>query len=253
MAHKPQLTDLERRMAEMDRRLSETMSQGAAPIAQSALENQITAMAERLARAESQLTSLDTIERAVNQLYDAMEQTRATSEKTAEEAARRGRRRILWRRPAPWRGHGGHGRRTGNSGLAGRLARGARSRRQRRPAHQETLQAVHDTLEQIVSKLAELENNALAQPAVGTMAAAPAMAETAPPAMPAAAEIFAEPPIFDANPFTRKRSKRPPRPIPLPVCRQALPKRLPARSMTSSPPPAAWPRPPTPTRASSRA
>lgn len=201
MAHKPQLTDLERRMAEMDRRLSEAMSQGAAPIAQSALENQITAMAERLARAESQLTSLDTIERAVNQLYDAMEQTRTTSEKTAEEAARRVAAEFSGA-AQPMAAMAAMDAAPEIQALQDGLRAVRETAASADQRNQETLQAVHDTLEQIVSKLAELENNALAQPAVGTMAAAPAMAETAPPAMPAAAEIFAEPPIFDANPFT---------------------------------------------------
>lgn len=201
MAQKPQLVELERRMAEMDRRLSEAMTTGASPTAQSALENQIAAVAERLARTESQLASLDTIERAVNQLYDAMEQSRTTTARVAEETARRVAGEAGMHAAAPLSAMDPAPEiQALQDGL--RAVRDSAATADQR--NQETLTAVHDTLEQIVSKLAELENNAVGQQMASAMAAhvmAQPVLEDA-PELPPASEIFAEPAPFENNPFT---------------------------------------------------
>ena len=198
-ANRTQLSELERRMAELDHRLSDAMANGTSPSGAPMLEGQIAAVADRLARAETQLASLDTIERAVNQLYDAMEQGRNSSRQIAEEAARHVMAEIHGGGPLPMAAMPAD---AAPEILA--LQEGLRAVRETAATadqrNQETLHAVHDTLEQIVVKLAELENNAVGHQMAGTMLPDGTGGDSQ-SALPAAEEIFAEPPLFDTNPF----------------------------------------------------
>jgi localization factor PodJL len=156
----PQLGDLERRMAELDHRLNDALqAQGDGP-AQLALEQKISEVADRVAQTEHQLGHLETIERAINQLFDSVEQGRDWAKDVAEDAANRMADRLM---NVP----GAAPLTLGSSPELQALEDGLQAVRESAVGadkrNQETLQAVHDTLEQIVSKLAELETAAVGQ------------------------------------------------------------------------------------------
>ena len=91
----PQLGELERRMAELDYRLNDAIKlQGDGP-AQAALEQKISEVADRVGRTEHQLGHLETIERAINQLFESIEQSRSWAKDVAEDAANRMADRLM--------------------------------------------------------------------------------------------------------------------------------------------------------------
>ena len=146
----PQFGEMERRIAELDRRLGDAMRQQGNPQAVKALEQHIAAVNERVGRTEKQLGHLETMERSIHQLYESLEQNRALASQTAEEAANRAVERIL----AVQTGGGPSPElRAMEEGL--RAVRDSAANADQR--NQETLEAVHETLEQIVNKLSELE------------------------------------------------------------------------------------------------
>jgi localization factor PodJL len=149
----PQFGELERRVAALDHRLAEAMRTQGGQQAVQALEQHISAVNERVSRTEDQLGHLETMERAIHQLYDSLEQSRSNVSQTAEEAANRAVERVLSTKaqadPSPEL-------RAMEEGL--RAVRESAANAEQR--NQETLEAVHETLEQIVSKLAELETAA---------------------------------------------------------------------------------------------
>jgi localization factor PodJL len=156
----PQFSDLERRMAELDYRLEEAMRAQGDGQAQIALEQKISEVADRLGQTEHQLGHLETIERAINQLFDSVEQSRDWAKDVAEDAANRMADRIMNApNAAPLS--------LGSSPELKALEDGLQAVRESAigadKRNQETLQAVHDTLEQIVTKLAELETAAVGQ------------------------------------------------------------------------------------------
>ena len=156
----PQFSDLERRMAELDYRLEEAMRSQGDGQAQIALEQKISEVADRLGQTEHQLGHLETIERAINQLFDSIEQSRDWAKDVAEDAANRMADRLM-NAPA------GTSVPLGSSPELKALEDGLQAVRESAigadKRNQETLQAVHDTLEQIVTKLAELETSAVGQ------------------------------------------------------------------------------------------
>jgi localization factor PodJL len=158
----PQLGDLERRMAELDHRLNDALQAQGDGQAQLALEQKIAEVADRLGQAEHQLGHLETIERAINQLFDSVEQGRDWAKDVAEDAASRMADRLL---NAP----GAAPLLQGSSPELRALEEGLQAVRESAfsadKRNQETLRAVHDTLEQIVTKLAELETAAVGQQA----------------------------------------------------------------------------------------
>jgi localization factor PodJL len=186
----PQITELERRLAELDYKLSEAVtdkSGGHGP----EIEARLGDIAARVERTEQQLGSLETIERAVNQLFDSMEQQRAWTQEVADASANRMAQHIM-AQPAP------------QISLAGTpeiqaLQDGLQAVREASvhadSRNQETLEAVHETLEQIVTKLAELETAAIGQ----RVAAAVAMPVTEAAPM-ASAFVGQEPASSDWDP-----------------------------------------------------
>lgn len=156
----PQLGDLERRMAELDHRLNDAMQSQGDGQAQFALEQKISEVADRVGQTEHQLGHLETIERAINQLFDSVEQSRDWAKDVAEDAANRMADRLM---NAP----GAAPLLLGSSPELQALEEGLQAVRESAigadKRNQETLQAVHDTLEQIVTKLAELETAAVGQ------------------------------------------------------------------------------------------
>ncbi|NMD08131.1 MAG: hypothetical protein GYA66_09150, partial [Phyllobacteriaceae bacterium] len=188
----PQFTELENRIAELDYRFNEAIA-GRASAHSAELEERIAEVSERLGRTEQQLASVETIERAVNQLFDTIEQQRKWTEEVAEGAANRMAQQIMAAGPQQVSLAGSPEIQALEQGLhAVRTA--AESADQR---NQETLEAVHDTLEQIVGKLAELETAAIGQ----RVAAAAAPASHAGHAEQTDQAVFAAAAMPAANPF----------------------------------------------------
>ncbi len=198
----PQLSDLERRMTELDQRLGDAMRQRDDGQAMSALQQQIAAVDERVGRTEQQFSHLETIERAIGQLYESLEQNRKTIQDVAEDAASRMADRILKGRPHS----------AGPSPELAAMEEGLRAVRASAQSadqrNQETLAAVHDTLEQIVTKLSELETASAGQQLAAAMAQEPLAQEVSwlpPELQPAARSNHSkpetEPVISVANPF----------------------------------------------------
>ncbi len=91
----PQLTELERRFADLERRLTDAVSANDNGRAVAALEQQLAAVNDRVAHTEQQLGHLETIERAITQLYENVDQNRNMAREIAEDAANRMAERIM--------------------------------------------------------------------------------------------------------------------------------------------------------------
>lgn len=198
----PQITELEQRLAELDYKLSEAVADKSGA-GSSEIEARLGDIASRVERTEQQLGSLETIERAVNQLFDSMEQQRVWTQEVADNSANRMAQQIM-AAPAP------------QLSLAGTpeiqaLQDGLQAVREASvhadSRNQETLEAVHETLEQIVTKLAELETAAIGQRVAAAVAAPiadPTFAPTAFTATPSDNPDWDPPteaPAFSNNPF----------------------------------------------------
>ena len=157
----PQFNELERRMAELDHRLEQALNtQNPASQNSGELVHHLAVVNDRLSKTEHQLSHLETIERAIAQLYDSMEQNRDWTKQVAEDAANRMGQQVLNHQPQ------------GLVSVAGSpeivaLEEGLKAVREASHGadqrNQETLEAVHETLEQIVAKLNELETAAIGQ------------------------------------------------------------------------------------------
>ncbi|WP_373505959.1 hypothetical protein, partial [Aestuariivirga sp.] len=199
----PQFGELERRIAELDHRLGEAMRLQGDHKAIENLEQHIAAVNDRVGRTEQQLGHLETMERAIHQLYESLEQNRSHASQTAEDAASRAVERFMAAQthegPSPELRAMEEGLRAVRESAAGAEQR-----------NQETLEAVHETLEQIVNKLAELETaSAGHQLAVNMAQHAAAQAQTEnpapahlPPTQPEPQAPFFDPTgAFDQNVF----------------------------------------------------
>ena len=178
----PQVSALEQRIAELDHRLAEAMRLQGDRHALDRLEDSIASVSERVAHTEGQLRHLETMEQAIRQLYDTLEQTRVSVGEAADAAATRALERYqppqpLFAGPTPEL-------QALEDGL--RAIRESAAAAERR--HQDTFEAVHETLAEIVEKIAEIEappRAAAAQPAPSP-AAEPPRTEAVPPAEAAA-------------------------------------------------------------------
>jgi localization factor PodJL len=163
--HIPQLAELEHRINELDMRLEDALRRRDDTRAFAALEQQIATVSDRVGNTERQLSQLETLERAINQLYESIEQNRNWSQQAAEDAANRMAERLMTMQAEA---------QSGPSPELIALQDGLRAVRESASASdrrtQETLEAVHDTLEQIVTKLAELETVAVGQQVAAAIA-----------------------------------------------------------------------------------
>ena len=169
----PQLNELERRMAELDHRLEHALNtQPSTSQNSDELVHHLAVVNDRLSKTEHQMSHLETIERAIAQLYDSMEQNRDWTKQVAEDAANRMGQQVMSHQPQ------------GVVSIAGSpeivaLEEGLKAVREASHGadqrNQETLEAVHETLEQIVAKLSELETAAIGQRVA--QAAAPVASE----------------------------------------------------------------------------
>jgi localization factor PodJL len=158
----PQFSELERRMAELDHKLNEA-SLSRNHVQTSDIEDRLNDIASRVGRTEQQLASLETIERAVNQLFDSVEQQRNWTQEVAtaaaDSAATRMAQTILAQTPEPFSLSSQPEIQALHDGIS--AVRAASEAAEGR--NQETLEAVHETLEHIVTKLSELETAAIGQ------------------------------------------------------------------------------------------
>jgi localization factor PodJL len=172
----PQVGALEQRIAELDHRLAEAMRLQGDQRAVQRLEESLAAVNARVAQTEQQLGHLEAMEQAIRQLYDSIEQTRSSAADAAEAAASRALERFT---PPPPSGPSAELQAL-EDGL--RAVRESVSGVERR--NQDTFQAVHETLSEIVEKISEIETAARAP--------APAMAQPAPPPPPVAEQLRME-------------------------------------------------------------
>ncbi len=174
----PAYSELEHRLVELDHKLDYAI-QNMGTQASDGLSQQLVAVGERLDRAESQLSHLSTIERAISQLYEGLEESRNSAHQLAEDAANRATQNMLAHLPSA----------VGTSAPSlelQALEQGLEAVRESAQVsdhrNQETLLALHETLEHIVSKLSELETATIGQRiavAAGVPTPAPAYQEPA--------------------------------------------------------------------------
>jgi localization factor PodJL len=195
----PEISQLERRVAEMDTRLKDAFKAQPDLRQQQAIERKLTEVMDRVGRAEQQLGHVETIERAVNQLFESVDHSRNWAREAAEDAANRMGQRLMAELPRQLQP-------ANHSAELRMLEDGLRAVRESAvnadQRNQETLEAVHDTLEQIVEKLAELETAAVGhQIAQATLHAAEAQPAAAAPAWSTSSPAFTEPqePAFEAS------------------------------------------------------
>ena len=241
----PQLAELDRRVFDLDHRLAEAMNRQADPRAAAALERQLGAVSERLGQAEQQIGHLARIEASIGQLYDGIEQSRAWSAQAAEDAANRMAERLMQNQqqmlaslPQQQQGPSPELRAL-EEGLHAVRASAASSDRR----NQETLEAVHETLEQIVNKLAEME---MAREQAPPPAAAPAFAPPPPQEWSFAPPPQQQQPAFEQRQPDRRPSRRRPRsnsrcsasrPRPNPRCSRRLAQTEPVTPQFTAPEP----------------
>ncbi len=166
----PQLNELERRMVELDHRLNDAIRLQGDGVARIELEDKLAEVTDRLGRTEHQLSHLETIEKAISQLYDSIEQSRTWTKDVAEDAAQRMGQHVISQQAGPVNLAGSPEIMALEQGL--QAVRDASHTADSR--NQETLEAVHETLEQIVSKLAELETATIGQRVAQAAAPLPA-------------------------------------------------------------------------------
>lgn len=157
----PQLDNLERRVHEIDARLAATQGDSRTEELVGALGSQIDGLAQRVSQSEQQHSGIQAIEKSIAQLFESVEQTRNFAAEAAEQAAGRIAQQMAG-------GGGGEDSATIQAieqGLQA-LRSSAENADQR---NQETLEAVHETLEKVITRLVALEEAAVEE-APGGMA-----------------------------------------------------------------------------------
>ncbi len=200
------LADMDRRLAELGQRVEQAIRQQSDPRTFDLLEQNIAAVGERVGRTEEQLRHIETMEQAIRQLYASLEQSREITSQTAEEAASRTVERML-SSGLP------SGAPAGRSPELKALEDGLRAVRESAAGaerrNQDTLAAVHETLSQIVEKIAELESGS-GGAALPSAAAAHAFAPEppAPPSQPQPGH-YHEAPAYTPEPATANSGAAP--------------------------------------------
>ena len=210
----PQLSDLEHRVQSMDAQLRDVMNQPGDPRSAGKLADQISGLSERLTATESKLDHLGTIERAIEQLYKSMEESRDWVRQTADDTAQRVSEQLSAGGAAV---AGSAGPSPELQALESGLMAVKASAEEADQRTQETLAAVHDTLEQIITKVAEIDHQARGQaahaqpqqPAAAQQPSAPPQAE---PVMPAATLDGRPLEHEGADPFSVDPMAMPPQP-----------------------------------------
>ena len=149
-----QIAELEQRVFDLDNRIAAAMRQDQGPQSWAGLEREFAGVSDRLANTEQQLQHIATLEQSIHQLYQSMEQNRNWARDVAEDAANRMASRLMQDWPGKTQAAGPSAE---LQALENALAAVRTNYENADRRNQETLGAVHETLEQIVSKLTELE------------------------------------------------------------------------------------------------
>jgi localization factor PodJL len=152
----PQIGELEQRIYQLDRRVAEAMMRQSSGPSLDAVEREFTNLSDRVSQSELQLQHLASLEQSMQQLYQSFEQSRGWARETAEDAASRMGERLMqdWQQMAPAQHFGPSPEVQALEEALETVRANARSADQR---NQETLSAIHETLEQIIDKFADLE------------------------------------------------------------------------------------------------
>lgn len=130
----PQLGGLEQRIAELEHQLDAARLTGTDDQALHDLQGSLDSVSRRLAQTEEQVGRIETMERAIHQLHEGLEQLQGSGEAPASQ-------------PSPELGALSEALRAVRESAAGTERR-----------NQETFRAVHETLAEIVDRIAELES-----------------------------------------------------------------------------------------------
>lgn len=204
------VSEIEHRVASLDERLEEVLHlQSGHPVAMGVMEQNLASFGERVGRTEQQLRHIETMERAIRQLFDSLEQSRDENNRAAEEAASRAAEEAAGRAVA--RAMSLSVPQSGPSPELKALEQGLQAVRDSAAAadrrNQQTLGAVQETLAQIVAKIAQLESS---PPAAALQAApeaaAPAQGTAAGAVLPERPEPEADEEALQAEPATAQPS-----------------------------------------------
>ena len=149
-----QIAELEQRVFDLDNRIAAAMRQDQGQQSWAGIEREFAGVSDRLANTEQQLQHIATLEQSIHQLYQSMEQNRDWARDVAEDAANRMASRLMQDWPGKTQAAGPSAE---LQALENALAAVRTNYENADRRNQETLGAVHETLEQIVSKLTELE------------------------------------------------------------------------------------------------
>ena len=138
------VANLEQKVHEIDARLARAQVDSQSNELITALGQQIDGLAQRVSQSEEQHSGVQAIEKSIAQLFENVEQTRALAMEAAEVAKQ-----------------GGPGGDAGDGSTFSALEQGLQalkaSAENADQRNQETLEAVHDTLEKVITRLVALE------------------------------------------------------------------------------------------------
>lgn len=151
----PQFAELDQRIYALDEKLVAAIQNQNDSSSFEALESHIATVGDRLSATEEKLGHLATIDQSISQLYTSIEENRSWAQQSAKNAAYEMAEKVMQNIPAPAPVD------PAPSAELQALEQGLNAVKQSAEAsekhNQETLEAVHETLEQIITKLAVLE------------------------------------------------------------------------------------------------
>jgi localization factor PodJL len=154
----PNIELIERKVHEIDARLAASQGEDRSEDLMQAVEQQISGLAKRLNAAEQRYGGIQAIEKSIAQLFETVEETRGLAGEAATQAASKVADQLRTQMPAD-------GTPSGTFEALEQGLAAVRTSAQSADQHtQETLEAVHDTLEKVVTRLVALENGATASP-----------------------------------------------------------------------------------------
>jgi localization factor PodJL len=147
----PHISEVAQKVQELEGRLAEARSPSAAEEVFDQMFEQMRVFDDRLVGAEAKLNSLESIERSVSQIFQALEDSRADVQDVAEAAAKRVVSELQ-RSPMS------EGIQEPVLAAIEQALNGLRQENQRSEQQtQETFDALHETLEEIIGRLSEVE------------------------------------------------------------------------------------------------
>jgi localization factor PodJL len=152
----PQTAEILQKFEELEQRFSEEKPTADLDGIHAELQRQFRRVDERLDAADDRLHSIENIERSISQLFQAIEDNRTDVHELAEEAARRVVLELQQSSSSP--GMPPPELESIEQALGSLRQQWSRSDQQT----QETFDALHDTLEEIVNRLAEIESGQFA-------------------------------------------------------------------------------------------